>query len=472
MINNSFLANVTALLFVLYVAVATRNLIVLFFVTIWCRRKKWRYNTPVDDRERVCILIPVVYEQKIIRETVQHFANHVKCFPHCEVVFVTTEREEVFDGSTTKDLISAEIRDNKFSQISICHYPLRSGVMSHQLNYAVRKLRETHGEGRFWLAIYNADSRLTKRSFHDILCHMGPRRNTTDCIYQQVSCYRIPRNISPRSLSASDALWQTRWSLTFELPRMVFQLAIARIFQSRQMRDHERMPMFSYCLGLLLEKMIYLVGHGLILRTDTLERLGGFPEDTINEDAFLGYIANNERIPIVPIPAFESCDVPGTTSVLVRQQSVWFNGPADAFQYVRLYSSGANTAHPTRPRCNFDARSKIRAFVLGMKLFLHAVYWVVSPMLLMICLPVMAALSWGTIAAAYTFALWVLYLPLTHFVTKKVAYHLGFPQRAQPSTFCFLLFVVHGLGASINIFKRLTRKNEVSRKYKTERTSA
>lgn len=51
--------------------------------------------------------------------------------------------------------------------------------------------------------------------------------------------------------------------------------------------------------------MNYVIGHGLYIKVIDLKTLGGFPEDTINEDACLGYLLNCNNIKIIPIPFLE-----------------------------------------------------------------------------------------------------------------------------------------------------------------------
>lgn len=79
--------------------------------------------------------------------------------------------------------------------------------------------------------------------------------------------------------------------------------------------------------------MNYVIGHGLYIKVIDLKTLGGFPEDTINEDACLGYLLNCNNIKIIPIPFLEKAESPNKVSIYIKQQTTWFNGPWYAFQY-------------------------------------------------------------------------------------------------------------------------------------------
>ena len=114
---------------------------------------------------------------------------------------------------------------------------------------------------------------------------------------------------------------------------------------------------------------------------------------------------------------------------------------------------------------------KIRAFLLAFKLFLHAVYWLLSPVVLLVVLPVYYVGNYKI----YGFAASLLMICLLLYVTNLLVYRLlreKFPGVLfpRPSFFYDILFyMVHCIGPLRNIILRILRKNSMENKYKTER---
>lgn len=275
------------------------------------------------------LIVPVLNEQRIIEETYMHFRDIVNQFEKVYVVYVTTEKEGPCSITTyemIKRLMEADVCNKK---IYLFHYPYKKGVMAHQLNYAIDQLEKINPSLNFWIGIYNADSRISVSTIDYIINNI----NQKDCLhkcFQQYSWYITKSNKSHDILNSA-ALWQTRWTLVFELARVRFQAAL----------DSAKLPDSIY---FILEKMNYVIGHGLYIKVIDLKTLGGFPEDTINEDACLGYLLNCNNIKIIPIPFLEKAESPNRVSIYIKQQTTWFNGPWYAFQYwkCKMKAQGKN----------------------------------------------------------------------------------------------------------------------------------
>ena len=68
----------------------------------------------------------------------------------------------------------------------------------------------------------------------------------------------------------------------------------------------------------------YVVGHGLYIRLDVLEKIGGFDNKFWCEDIYMSSIIRNRNIKITPILNLENMETPKNVSVLIKQNANWF----------------------------------------------------------------------------------------------------------------------------------------------------
>jgi cellulose synthase/poly-beta-1,6-N-acetylglucosamine synthase-like glycosyltransferase len=388
------------------------------------------------------ILIPVLNEQSIIADTYLHFRNLSKYYSNVFIVYITTEKESVCTIKTY-DIIEnmiCEMGDQE--KIHLMNYPNKNGVMAHQLNYAVNKISEERNSDEFWIGIYNADSRINKETLDFMIDNICSNKNGHTCYQQYSWYYKLGKRRG--GLLSSAALWQSRWSLTFEMPRARFQLFLQKL----------NIP---YFVKVILEKMNYVIGHGLFIKATDIKMLGGFPENTINEDAYLGYLLNCSNINITPIPILEKAESPSKLRVYINQQATWFNGPCYAFLYYNLY------------RNKQEKKVCLRELILACKLFCHTLYWILSPVLLLVICPlltrnIMELMVWGIVV--------IVHLPLTHFFTRLLIVKNADTEKTtvpKSSLWCIIFYFVHCWGPIKNIFRQITRSNSINNKYKTER---
>lgn len=400
------------------------------------KMKKDKINSDIP----LFLIIPVLNEQRIIKETYYHFRNLVIDFDNVYTIFVTTEKEKN-SGKKTFDIIVDLLNVDVQQKMFVINYPHKSGVMAHQLNYAIEKLREQMGTNDFWIGVYNADSRINTDTINYVL----KRTNNTKCdkfCMQQYSWYYCNKE-KQKGVMPSCALWQTRWSITFEMARVLIQNYFSRLPLPKFLRIH-------------LEKMNYIIGHGFFINAKTLHLLGGFPQNTINEDACLGYLINCNDIKIYPIPVLEMAESPDKINVYLNQQDTWYNGPVYAFEYYRLYKKKEN--------CD-----KYRCFLFAFKLFLHAIYWIAAPLILYFACMFM-------IDSVEKIIIWLiiifLHMPFTNFIVhcfaKKHKKHMDF-SVPRASVACIPFYFIHCLGPLKNIWKQLKGRNTIDNKYKTER---
>jgi hypothetical protein len=220
------------------------------------------------------------------------------------------------------------------------HYPGRDGGMVQQLNYAIRAetgRARAAGESleRLFLVIYNADSRPhpgTLRAAAALIAELEDAADGPVRLMQQSAVFTANMTSLggglPGTLLAGAGWLQSRWTLSREIPRLRRQAAAARA-------------------GRRLMPLAHCVGHGLMIRADLFDELGGLPESTVNEDLAFGYLACAAGIPIDPLPLLEEADTPVTVGSWVGQARQWF---ASYPQYPRAAALAAAAGHGTAAR--------------------------------------------------------------------------------------------------------------------------
>ena len=220
------------------------------------------------------------------------------------------------------------------------HYPRPDGGMVQQLNYAIRaETGRVRAAGdsleRLFLVIYNADSRphpATLRAAAALITGRenapgGPARLIQQSAVFTANMVGLGGGL-PGMVLAGAGWLQSRWTLSREIPRLRRQAAAARA-------------------GRDLFPLAHSVGHGLMIRADLYEELGGLPESTVNEDLALGYLACAAGIPIDPLPLLEEADTPVTIGSWLGQARQWF---ASYPQYPRAAALAAAGGHGTPAR--------------------------------------------------------------------------------------------------------------------------
>lgn len=186
-----------------------------------------------------------------------------------------------------------------------------------QMNAAVSFLRAqcVNGDARkVYVGVYDADSTPDQSVFDALRRVVGKReaeQKAPPGIFQQVSCYC--QNLSSLkgivgAISFADALAQTRWALGFEYP---LYERYARTVQRGTGR-----------------RLVYCVGHGCFVSLELLDRIGGFPTCSPNDDLALGYLASVAGIEVQPVPVLDFCDVAPNPFASIRQSRFWYLGSA------------------------------------------------------------------------------------------------------------------------------------------------
>lgn len=422
----------------------------LFISVSWVLRifkaARWlKLSTPENvqsvnesDGARFFVLIPALDETNILENTIKYFSDILQPFKGSKIAIVTTEEEYRLNCKKgSRDTVTlSESLEKKFSNVICIHYPYVGGKMAHQVNYAVNSIRDSFQlKAGDYFSIYNADSRPDSRTFNWIwhTVHSIRRGENIPQVFQQYGNYlgNYPSiscisDFLRKSILLSASLWQNRWSIGFEIPHSLDQ------FKARKVQSS------------LLAPMNYCIGHGLFFSQRIYENIGGFSEDMHNEDAIFGLKLNYYGYVIEPIPFFDVSYSPDSVKSLFFQKASWFFGPLQAFEYYRQITK------------NDPSVKKDRFLVLSLKLFSHAVYWIVGPSLLFLLLCYAVFSGAATVWASF-FLVYVCFLVTPNFLSWMI-------MRGKNSTgmlviFAYLLlgsfffYMLHGLSGWLSTFR-------------------
>jgi len=303
---------------VLFTLLALRYLAVLLGELRTVRFLRDRRVHGVDRKEpAVYVVIPVLREQHTIEGAVAHFTSLP--YPALELVVVTTAREGDGVGTT------AEVARQLASQYHFAwlHYPEKEGAKADQINFAVDWIAARVGNRmeQTFVAIYDADSRPHESTLKYFAQSLRLQPNIR--AFQQSALF-VFRGESGggwfnRFLLRGSAVRATRFVLAFEIPRLLNKLA----FYNRSSLLRRLVGMWTYA---------HCVGHGLFVRLDLVHTVR-FPPRAILEDMFYGFILNDLREPVVPLPVLDVAEVPTSISQLFYQMARWFWGPGLTVSY-------------------------------------------------------------------------------------------------------------------------------------------
>lgn len=202
--------------------------------------------------------------------------------------------------------------------IVVMNYPHTEGVMSHQINYIIRKLSKYKQYKNSIFAVYNADSRpnlLTLKYVSQTLADYESKTGIKPNIVQQSSLFTLNYNKYPSTVTGyilkAASLFQTKWTLVRELSRF------------RSQSKHIIRCSDNAISKLIHTRISHCVGHGLFVRFRLLAN-EYLPTETINEDLPFGYYQCCKGEPILPLPILENSETPETVKGLINQKRFWF----------------------------------------------------------------------------------------------------------------------------------------------------
>jgi hypothetical protein len=327
--------------------------------------------------------------------------------------------------------------EKKFDNVISLHYPYAEGKMAHQVNYAVSFIKSSFSvQKNDFFALYNADSQPDRGTFEWIQQCLNNNGNQPK-VFQQYGNY-LGNYLTlssragfflKRSILIAASMWQNRWSVGFEIPHALDQFK----------ENEYHLPIF--------DPLNYCIGHGLFFSYDIYEKVSGFSEDMHNEDAIFGLKLSYYHEPIIPIPFFDKAYSPDSIKSLFFQKASWFFGPLQAFEYYSQIVKTDLTIH--RPRL----------FVLSLKLFSHAIFWIFGPSLIFFLL--IYTLFAHTLLVWISFLLVViafLVLPnMYSLVVMQAKSPCHLPSRSALTLYVLigsiLFYILHGLSAWFSLFR-------------------
>ncbi|MDZ5585308.1 glycosyltransferase [Enterococcus cecorum] len=364
-------------------------------------KKNYLYD---DKNLNIVVLIPVYKEEALIESSIKYFET----LQNVSVIYITTSKEVT---QATFKIGKSVIESNNIKNIKIINSPNVTGNMATQLNYALKYISEDS-----MIALYNIDSRPTNSTF-DFVRY---KYNEGIRVFQQVSYF----NDNLNGILASAQRWQNRWSVIFELGRLL--------------------------LPTNFDKFRYTIGHGFFCIKGLLHSLGGWPEDEINEDNALGYILSLNNIDIHPIPLFECADFARSKKIYIYQQSTWFNGPLYALNYFFKYKKSFN------------------ALFMSIINFKAALSWLLGP-LLYITITLWSILN-NTMFFFFHNFLIIIYITFFNYLgSKLLRTYIKEKFQIKYIFFDIAFYIVHCLGPLLTLCKILARKNNIANKYTTEK---
>lgn len=116
----------------------------------------------VNQYKNIYVLLPALREQKIVKNTIDWFAN-IKYPGKIEYIIITTEKEEfenVDKEITTREMVAKYIKVKKNKKIRHMHYPRTEGNKSSQLNYAVEEILKIEKDiENTYISVFDFDSK-------------------------------------------------------------------------------------------------------------------------------------------------------------------------------------------------------------------------------------------------------------------------------------------------------------------------
>lgn len=250
----------------------------------------------INKNTKIIILIPCLEEQKIIKDTIKHFDKIINNNPNFSINLITTEKEIKKDNNdTTYEYIKKNII-GKYNNINLIHYPYKEGYMADQLNYAIKEINsnKTINKDNTYICVYNADSYPSKNTFNEVLNQINTHNNPL--ILQQYS-YSFLNIDSLNIILKGFAIYQSNFELKMGLLNSYFDNKLHK----------------------------HILGHGLFVRLDYINKINGFNTKYWCEDIYLSMYLEQENTKIIPLLTLENMETANSISNLTKQNAVWFN---------------------------------------------------------------------------------------------------------------------------------------------------
>lgn len=251
----------------------------------------------LNNGKRLFLILPVFKEVELIEDTIKYVYGCISELDEVYLYVVGTarERNESLENPTLK--LAKSVSD-KFEKVKVIEDKRSTGWMAQQVNFAVETiLKEGNDTSKSWMFLINIDSRFSKQGLNLVIKNI---KNDVPIMLQNAVFLSNFGKIN--WLQKGFALWQSRWTLTHEIKRLVIN------------------NINSFYL-------MHVVGHGLCILLDKFIEYKMLPEDTPTEDLHFGYYLAAGGEHAKPLWVLESADSPVSLKETLRQKYTWSFGP-------------------------------------------------------------------------------------------------------------------------------------------------
>ncbi len=320
------------------------------------------------------IIIPLLKEQNLVSEIVEHFSK-IKYKPNnIKIALVTTQREFVdFPENQTTYSIVNQALSNLHKEHFFIHYCADGNdtCKGDQLNQALQlflsEFKEIETEN-LYIGVYDADSRpnwLILNYLDKEVNNYHEAHKTFLPAFQQMPMYfnKMIPSWNPKSIFLNArVIHNLDFALTREVPAM--QASI----------DYHLCNGIKYYATAWLT---HLIGHGEFIHFPVLKKVVFFSSPSA--DTSLGYVLAYLGIPIVPVPLFDVGETPNSLWMLIKQGATWYRG-VSLYWRDFLFSIKIGDVN------------KIRALIMIAKVIYNNLAWAIFPIVVLIAF-IMALLS-------------------------------------------------------------------------------
>lgn len=393
------------------------------YIAFFKKYKKISNSILLKKDKGVFIAIPCLREQRSIVNTIEHF-RRICDLP---IVIITTQKEnfeyEYNDNYVTTKMIVEKDILNKYNDIYLVDYPFTNGYMADQLNFMLEHLKDLDfydDRKKWYMSLYNADSKPSKNTFSLIFSCINKNENV---IQQYSYCFKNFNNLD--FISKGFAIYQSN----FEIKVGLFNSSLSYKFLYN-----------------------YVVGHGLTIDLQTLQKLGNFNTDFWCEDIYLTMRLKYNDIKIVPVLELENIENAVSVSQIIKQNSVWYDTTK---KYRLLYN---------------DVKKKEKYFsIQGLVGYINefrcAVNWLLFPIMLIINILICICMKNNIMCVSIIFS-YLFYSLINYLITIKTINKLS--DEKYKLNFCnYLSYAITILISNIGPLYSIIFKNK--KKYKTER---
>ena len=283
----------------------------MIHVKFFLNEKREYKNT--DKKANALILIPVLREQSVIQDTINHFVKMKVDDINLYLVIAGTNREKSLGKASTLEVVETWINEYRKDlphniDVDYCEASDEGGDRATQLNYAVNYVKENKGVSELdFIGVYDADSLPSESTLQEVIFCFGSDKELGAC--QQPVHFVMAANKMAKAkenpLLIANALYQSTWTAISELPMWI----------KYSKKDRKK----------LSKRHLYLIGHGEFL-TEKVYNCFHFPEYEVTDGIQLGYRLGMSNIKVRPLHEFCNDDVPHKLSALIKQHKRWFGG--------------------------------------------------------------------------------------------------------------------------------------------------